>query len=160
VADDIHFMEQALAEAHQAEAEGEVPVGAVVVSDGEIIARAHNCPLGAADPTAHAEILALRAAAEHLQNYRLTGCDLYVTLEPCAMCVGALVHARVRRLVYAAADPKAGAVHSCLRLLEAAHFNHQVEVTGGLLAEESAALLRRFFALRRERKQAQEAEEA
>jgi tRNA(adenine34) deaminase len=157
VADHAHFMEQALAEAHQAEAGGEVPVGAVVVADGEIIARAHNRPLGATDPTAHAEILALRAAAERLQNYRLTCCDLYVTLEPCAMCVGALVHARIRRLVYAAPDPKAGAVHSCLRLLQAAHLNHQVEVTGGVLAEESAALLKRFFALRRERKEAEEA---
>jgi tRNA(adenine34) deaminase len=152
VPDDTHFMEQALAEAHEADAEGEVPVGAVVVTGGEIVARAHNRPLGASDPTAHAEILALRAAARLLNNYRLTGCDLYVTLEPCAMCVGALVHARIRRLIYGAPDPKAGAAHSCLRLPEAPHFNHQVEVTGGVLAEESAALLKRFFALRREPK--------
>lgn len=147
-------MEQALAEAHLAEAEGEVPVGAVVVREGEVIARAHNRPVAANDPTAHAEILALRAAAAQLENYRLSGCDLYVTLEPCAMCVGALVHARVRQLVYAAPDPKAGAVASCAQLLEAAHFNHRVEVTAGVLAEESAALLRRFFALRREEKKA------
>ena len=149
MSDDREFMEAALAEAHEAEAEGEVPVGAVVVRDGEIIARAHNQPVGLNDPTAHAEILALRAAAERLGNYRLTGCDLYVTLEPCAMCAGALVHARVRRLVYAATDPKAGAVASLLRLLEAPHLNHRVEVGSGVLAEEAAALLQRFFALRR-----------
>jgi len=142
-------MELALAEAHEAEAEGEVPVGAVVVRDGEVIARAHNRPIASNDPTAHAEILALRAAAEKLGNYRLAGCDLYVTLEPCAMCAGALVHGRVRRLVYAAADPKAGAVASQMRLLEAPHLNHRVEVAGGVLAEEAAALLQRFFALRR-----------
>ena len=145
------FMELALAEAHEAEAEGEVPVGAIVVREGEVIARAHNRPVGLTDPTAHAEILALRAAAERLGNYRLTDCDLYVTLEPCAMCAGALVHARVRRLVYAAADPKAGAVVSRQRLLEAPHLNHRVELVSGLLAEEAAALLQRFFALRRDR---------
>lgn len=148
--EDIRFMEEALAEAHRAEAEGEVPVGAVVVAEAEVIARAHNAPIAANDPTAHAEILALRAAGERLGNYRLTGCDLYVTLEPCAMCVGALVQARIRRLVYAAADPKSGAVRSCLQLLHSPHFNHRVEVTSGLLAEEAAALLQRFFALRRE----------
>jgi len=150
VPDDTHFMELALAEARQAEAEGEVPVGAVVARDGEVIAAAHNRPIGLNDPTAHAEILALRAAAEKLGNYRLAGCDLYVTLEPCAMCVGALVHARLQRLVYAAADPKAGAVASCLRLLESPHWNHRVEVRAGVLAEEAAALLQRFFASRRE----------
>jgi len=150
VPDDTHFMELALAEARQAEAEGEVPVGAVVARDGEVIAAAHNRPIGLNDPTAHAEILALRAAAEKLGNYRLAGCDLYVTLEPCAMCVGALVHARLQRLVYAAADPKGGAVASCLRLLESPHWNHRVEVRAGVLAEEAAALLQRFFASRRE----------
>jgi tRNA(adenine34) deaminase len=150
LSDDLQFMEQALAEARQAEAEGEVPIGAVVVAGGEIIARAHNRPVSACDPTAHAEILALRAAAERVGNYRLSDCDLYVTLEPCAMCATALVHARIRRLVYAAPDPKAGAVESCLRLLEAPHLNHRVQATGGVLAEESAALLKRFFALRRE----------
>lgn len=154
--DERHFMEQALAEARRAESEGEVPVGAVVVAGAEVMAHAHNRPLAACDPTAHAEILALRAAAERIGNYRLTGCDLYVTLEPCAMCVGALVHARIRRLVYGAADPKAGAVHSCLRLLEAGHFNHGVEVTAGVLAEEAVALLQRFFALRRQEKKCQE----
>ena len=142
-------MEAALAEAHRGEEEGEVPVGAVVVAEGEIIARAHNRPIAACDPTAHAEILALRAAAERRGNYRLGGCDLYVTLEPCAMCVGALIHGRLRRLIYAARDPKAGAVASRLRLLDSPHFNHRIEVTAGVLAEEAAALLQRFFALRR-----------
>ena len=149
MSDDKDFMELALAEAHEAEAEGEVPVGAVVVREGDVIARAHNRPIGLNDPTAHAEILALRAAAERLGNYRLADCDLYVTLEPCAMCAGALVHARVRRLVYAASDPKAGAIASRMRVLEATHLNHRVEVEAGLLAEESAALLQRFFAQRR-----------
>ena len=148
--DDTDFMKLALAEALQAEAEGEVPVGAVVAREGELIAAAHNRPIGLNDPTAHAEVLALRAAAAKLGNYRLAGCDLYVTLEPCAMCVGALMHARLRRLVYAAADPKAGAVASCLRLLESPHWNHRVEVTGGVLADEAAALLRQFFSSRRE----------
>ena len=148
--DDSHFMQQALAEARRAEAEGEVPVGAVVVREGEVIAAAHNQPIALHDPTAHAEILALRAAAAKLGNYRLTGCDLYVTLEPCAMCVGALVHARIRRLVYGAADPKAGAVASCLRLLDSPHWNHRVEVRGGLLADEASALLQQFFSSRRE----------
>lgn len=155
--DDTYFMEQALAEAHQAEAEGEVPVGAVVVAGEEILARAHNRPIALNDPTAHTEILALRAAGERRGNYRLTDCDLYVTLEPCAMCVGAMVQARIRRLIYAAADPKAGAVASCLHLLDSPHWNHRVAVTSGVLAEEAAALLQRFFALRRERKEAQEA---
>ena len=149
MSDDKDFMELALAEAHEAEAEGEVPVGAVVVREGDVIARAHNRPIGLNDPTAHAEILALRAAAERLGNYRLADCDLYVTLEPCAMCAGALVHARVRRLVYAASDPKAGAIASRMRLLEATHLNHRIEVVSGVLAEEAAALLQRFFALRR-----------
>ena len=149
VADDTHFMQSALAEARAADAAGEVPVGAVVVRDGEILARAHNQPIGLNDPTAHAEILALRAAATKLGNYRLTGCDLYVTLEPCAMCAAAMVHARIRRLVYATADPKAGAVVSTMRLLDAPHLNHRVEVQSGLLADESSALLRQFFSSRR-----------
>ena len=147
---DTVFMQQALAEARAAEAAGEVPVGAVMVRDGEVLARAHNQPIGLNDPTAHAEILALRAAAEKLGNYRLTGCDLYVTLEPCAMCAAALVHARIRRLVYAAADPKAGAVESTMRLLDAPHLNHRVEVVSGVLADESSALLQRFFSSRRD----------
>jgi len=142
-------MQEALVEARRAAAENEVPVGAVVVRDGEVLARAHNQPIGLNDPTAHAEILALRAAAAKLGNYRLTGCDLYVTLEPCAMCAAALVHARIRRLIYAAADPKAGAVASTIHLLDAPHLNHRVEVEAGLLADESSALLQRFFANRR-----------
>ena len=153
--DDTYYMEQALAEASQAAEEGEVPVGAVVVAGEEVIARAHNRPLASSDPTAHAEILALRAAGKRRGNYRLGDCDLYVTLEPCAMCVGALVHARIRRLVYAAADPKAGAVESCLRLLESPHWNHRLTVRAGVLAEEAAALLQRFFALRREAEKAE-----
>src|SRR3989338_6915522 len=127
-------MKLALAEAGQAETEGEVPVGAAGGREGEVIAAAHNRPIGLNDPTAHAEILALRAAAETLGNYRLTGCDLYVTLEPCAMCVGALVHARIQRL-----------------LLDSPHWNHRVEVRAGVLAEEAAALLQQFFSSRRNR---------
>ena len=150
--DDAKFMEVALAEASAATDEGEVPVGAVVVDpEGQIIARGHNRPVGLHDPSAHAEILALRAAGERLGNYRLTGCDLYVTLEPCAMCVGAIVHARIRRLIYGAADPKGGAVVSTLQLMDSPHWNHKVEIEAGLFAEESAALLREFFAVRREK---------
>ena len=149
--DPTHFMQLALAEARQAESEGEVPVGAVVVRGDEILVRAHNQPIGLNDPTAHAEILALRFAGERLGNYRLSDCELYVTLEPCAMCAAALVHARIRRLVYAAADPKTGAVRSTLQLLDAPSLNHRVEVASGLLAEESAALLQRFFSLRRDK---------
>lgn len=153
--DDARLMELALAEAVAAAGEGEVPVGAIVAApDGEILARAHNRPVSTGDPSAHAEILALRAAGEKLGNYRLSGCDLIVTLEPCAMCAGAMVHARIRRLIYGAADLKGGAVSSCLRLLESPHWNHRVEVASGVLAEESAALLQRFFALRREQRNA------
>jgi len=147
--DDAHFMQLALAEARQADAEGEVPVGAVVVRGEEILARAHNQPIGLNDPTAHAEILTLRFAGESLGNYRLSECDLYVTLEPCAMCAAAMVHARIRRLVYAADDPKSGVVRSTMQLLDSPSLNHRVEVESGLLAEESAALLQRFFASRR-----------
>jgi len=143
-------MEQALAEAGAAANEGEVPVGAVVVTaDGEVIARAHNRPVANADPTGHAEVLALRAAAAWQGNYRLTNCELYVTLEPCAMCVGALVHARIRRVVYAAVDPKGGAVESCLPLLGSSHWNHRVEVVGGIMADRAATLLQQFFVARR-----------
>ncbi len=155
-----YFMQQALAEARQAEAEGEVPVGAVIVRGEEIVARAHNQPIGLNDPTAHAEILAMRFAGERLGNYRLSDCDLYVTLEPCAMCAAAMVHARIRRLVYATADPKSGAVRSTMQLLDAPSLNHRVEVEAGLLAEESAAFLQRFFSLRRQKAEAEEAEEA
>jgi tRNA(adenine34) deaminase len=154
---DVEFMSAALEEARAAAVEGEVPVGAVVVSEGKVIARAHNRPIAASDPTAHAEVLALRQAAARLGNYRLPGCDLYVTLEPCAMCAGALMQARIRRLVYGAEDPKAGAVRSSMRLLEAPSWNHRVEVRAGVLAEEAAALLQRFFALRRDLEKAEKA---
>jgi tRNA(adenine34) deaminase len=144
------LMEQALACAREAEVLGEVPVGAVIVDAvGAPIARAANAPIARRDPTAHAEILALRAAGEVLGNYRLPGCALYVTLEPCAMCVGALVHARIARIVYGAADPKTGACGSVFELASSPKLNHRIEVTGGVLAEESAALLRKFFAARR-----------
>jgi tRNA(adenine34) deaminase len=143
------FMRAALAEARAAAAAGEVPIGAVVVFNGEIIGRGQNRVLRDLDPTAHAEIVAMRAAAKVLNNYRLTGCELYVTLEPCAMCAGAMVHARLARLVYAASDPKAGAAGSVLEVLNHPRLNHQMAVTPGVLAEESAAMLRDFFRQRR-----------
>jgi tRNA(adenine34) deaminase len=143
-------MGAALECARAAYARGEVPVGAVIAdSNGAIVARAANAPIATHDPTAHAEILALRAAGHALGNYRLSGSTLYVTLEPCAMCVGAIVHARIARLVYAAADPKSGACGSALDLTASAAFNHRFEVSRGVLQEESAALLKRFFAERR-----------
>jgi len=124
---------------------GEVPVGAVVVRDGLILGRAHNTPVRLADPTAHAEIMALREAGRRLGNYRLPGATLYVTVEPCPMCCGAALHARLARVVYGALDPKAGAVESLYRLLDDARLNHRVEAAGGVLAEECGAVLRRFF---------------
>ena len=143
------FMREALAEAQAAADAGEVPIGAVAVYQSEIIARGQNRVLRDVDPTAHAEIVAMRAAAKVLNNYRLTGCELYVTLEPCAMCSGAMVHARLARLIYAAADPKAGAAGSVLEVLNHPRLNHQMTVTPGVQAEESAALLREFFRQRR-----------
>ena len=143
------FMREALAEAQAAANAGEVPIGAVAVYQGEILARGQNRVLRDVDPTAHAEIVAMRAAAKVLNNYRLTGCELYVTLEPCAMCAGAIVHARLERLVYAASDPKAGAAGTVLEVLNHPRLNHQMAVTPGILAEESAALLREFFRQRR-----------
>ena len=148
-ASDEQFMRQALEDARRAAEAGEVPVGAVVVLDGKVLARAANRTIADADPTAHAEIVTLRAAAKTLGNYRLAGATLYVTLEPCAMCAGALVHARVARLVYGCDDPKVGAVRGDLRVLEHPMLNHRVEVTSGVLADESAALLREFFEARR-----------
>ena len=146
---DEKFMREALELARWAESEGEVPVGAVLVKDGHIIGRGHNHPIAAKDPTAHAEIVALREAAQAVGNYRLTDTVLYVTLEPCAMCAGAMVHARVRRLVYGAADPKAGAAGSVFNLLQADALNHRLEVTGSVLAEDCGALLKGFFSRRR-----------
>jgi tRNA(adenine34) deaminase len=143
-------MQIALDEARAAEAAGEVPVGAVIVSaDGSVIASGNNRVLRDSDPTAHAEIVALRAAGLALGNYRLTGCSLYVTLEPCAMCAGAILHARIARLVYAAADPKAGACGSVLSVMNHPALNHRVEVVSNVLAEECSALLTEFFRARR-----------
>jgi tRNA(adenine34) deaminase len=146
---DLDFMQAALAEARLAAEAGEVPIGAVVVRNGEIVARGQNRVLRDMDPTAHAEVVALRAAAQALSNYRLNGCTLFVTLEPCAMCAGAMIHARLDRLVFAAADPKAGAAGSVLAVLNHPQLNHQMTVEQGILAEESAELLRSFFRERR-----------
>jgi len=146
---DSIFMRQAISQAHNAWALGEVPVGAVVVRDGEVIATGFNQPIGTHDPTAHAEIMALRAAASIIGNYRLPGCELYVTLEPCAMCSGAMMHARLARVVYGAADPKTGACGSILNLFQQEKLNHHTEVLGGVLAEECGSLLKEFFAERR-----------
>jgi tRNA(adenine34) deaminase len=146
---DIEAMQAALEQARAAEAAGEVPIGAVILFDGEIIARGQNRVLRDSDPTAHAEVVALRAAAQAIGNYRLTGCTLVSTLEPCAMCAGAMIHARIDRLLFAADDPKAGAAGSVLLVLNNAALNHQMTVDRGLLAEESTALLREFFQRRR-----------
>ena len=146
---DEQHLRAAIAAAFRAEAEGEVPVGAVVVRAGEIVAVGRNRVIADHDPTAHAEIVALRAAGLALGNYRLEGCDLYCTLEPCAMCAGAILHARIRRLVYAASDPKAGACGSVLEVMNHPRLNHRVEVVPGLLAEECGAMLTAFFRSRR-----------
>lgn len=146
---DEDWMRRALDLAHRAEAEGEVPVGAVLVEDDELIAEGWNRPIGAHDPTAHAEIMALRAGARRLGNYRLPGTTLYVTLEPCTMCCGAMIHARISRLVFGAFDPKTGAAGSVFSLLQAPQHNHRVEVTGGVLAQECAQVLQAFFRARR-----------
>ena len=142
-------MLEALVLARQAAAAGEVPVGAVVVKDSQIIGRGYNQPIFRHDPSAHAEVMALRDAAQHLGNYRLTNCELYVTLEPCCMCVGAILHARIARVVFAAVDPKTGACGSIVNLFAEARLNHHAEVAGGLLADESSQLLKEFFARRR-----------
>lgn len=147
--DDSHWMARCLELAQQASEVGEVPVGAVVVRDNLIIGEAFNQPIRTADPSAHAEILALRAAAKSENNYRLPGATLYVSLEPCSMCAGALVHARIARLVYGAPEPRAGAIQSQSRLLDAEYLNHRVEHSGGCLAQQSAALIQRFFRSRR-----------
>jgi tRNA(adenine34) deaminase len=146
---DVLFMRRALELARDAEACGEVPVGAVIVKDGEIVAEGSNRPIRSHDPTAHAEIVAMRAAAMALENYRIPGTTLYVTLEPCPMCTGAMVHARIERLVYAASDPRTGAAGSVFDLACNDALNHRMEVIGGVLANESAALLQAFFSARR-----------
>jgi tRNA(adenine34) deaminase len=146
---DESFMRAAVELARQAEALGEVPVGAVVVLDGEIVGRGFNAPISRHDPSAHAEMMALRDAAQRLGNYRLPGCELYVTLEPCAMCSGAIFHARIARVVYGARDAKTGAAGSALDLFAEARINHHAAVEGGVLAEECGSMLSRFFAARR-----------
>jgi tRNA(adenine34) deaminase len=146
---DAGYMRAALELASEAARAGEVPVGAVVVSEGGIVGRGYNRPISSNDPTAHAEIVALRDAAGRLGNYRLPGCELYVTLEPCAMCVGAMVHARIARIVFGARDPKTGACGSIVDLPALANFNHHGTFEGGLLADECGDVLRRFFAERR-----------
>ncbi len=150
VINDLEWMRQALAQAQIAAERDEVPVGAVLVdSAGELIAAGHNQPISANDPSAHAEIVVLRAAAQKLGNYRLPDTTLYVTLEPCTMCVGAMVHARVGRLVYGAVEPKTGAIESAQQLFETGRFNHQPELQTGVLANECSALLSQFFANKR-----------
>lgn len=142
-------MTLAIAQAHEAQARGEVPVGAVLVRDGQVIASGFNQPIGTHDPTAHAEIHAIRAAAAQLGNYRLVDCALYVTLEPCAMCAGAIMHARIGRLIFGARDPKTGVCGSVVDLMAETRLNHHAQVTGGVMAEETGALLSEFFAQRR-----------
>ncbi len=148
-ANDVEYLQMALSQAREAAAAEEVPVGAVVVLQGRVIGIGQNYVLRTNDPTAHAEVVALRAAAAAIDNYRLVGCTLYSTLEPCSMCAGAMLHARISRLVFAASDPKAGAAGSVLSVLNHPRLNHQVELTGGILAEESAAILQAFFRSRR-----------
>lgn len=146
---DLEFMQLALVEAQKARALGEVPVGAVLVSDNQVIATGHNQPICNNDPSAHAEVAALRAAGQNLSNYRLPNTTLYVTLEPCMMCCGAIMHARISRVVYGAADAKTGCVHSVLNLFDNPQLNHHTMVEGGVLAEECAQVLKDFFKERR-----------
>ncbi|WP_449843686.1 tRNA adenosine(34) deaminase TadA [Microbulbifer pacificus] len=146
---DYMFMQQALGLAARAAELGEVPVGALVVLDGEVIGEGFNQPITASDPSAHAEVVALRAAATHMNNYRLPGATLYVTIEPCTMCFGTLVHARIARLVYGAAEPRAGVVVSQLQLAEQTFFNHKIQVEGGVMQDEAGTLVRDFFQKRR-----------
>ena len=146
---DEYFMREAISMARAAECLGEVPVGAVVVRAGKIVGRGFNSPIGASDPTAHAEIAALRDAARSLGNYRLPGCELFVTLEPCAMCAGAILHARIARVVYGARDPKTGVHGSVVDLFAVARLNHHTAVVGGVLADECSGVLSAFFAERR-----------
>ncbi len=151
---DEYWMRQALSLAQRAQEEGEVPVGALLVLGNQVIGEGWNRPIGRHDPTAHAEIMALRQGGAVLQNYRLLNATLYVTLEPCVMCAGAMVHSRIRRLVYGAADEKTGAVGSLVDILRHPGMNHQVEIVSGVLAEECAATLSNFFRMRREQKKA------
>jgi len=148
---DEDFMRAALEQAHLAGRCGEVPVGAVVVCAGQIVGRGFNQPIGRHDPTAHAEVMALRDAGQRLGNYRLPGCELYVTLEPCAMCAGAIMHARLSRVVFGARDPKTGVAGSVIDLFQERRLNHHATIVGGVLAEECGALLSSFFAARRKK---------
>ena len=150
--DDTHFMELALAVAREAASRGEVPVGAIIVSGGEVVGSGYNCREELRSPLGHAEIVAIQAASNHVGGWRLNECDIYVTLEPCLMCMGAILQARMRRLVFGCLDPKAGAVESLFRLCEDQRLNHQLPVVGGVLAEESAALLADFFVRLRQQK--------
>ena len=147
--DDRIYMRQALDQAHNAWALGEVPVGAVLVKDGQVIATGFNQPIGTHDPTAHAEIMALRAGAALLGNYRLPGCELFVTLEPCAMCAGAMLHARLARVIFGAADPKTGSCGSIFNMFDQDRLNHHTVLAGGVMADECSTLLKEFFAERR-----------
>lgn len=149
--DDTLFMQVALELARQAASADEVPVGAVVVKGGQIVGRGYNQPIGRHDPTAHAEVMALRDAAQHLGNYRLPGCTLYVTLEPCLMCCGAILHARMARLVFGATDPKTGAAGSVMNVFSETRLNHHTEASGGVMAQECGTLLSNFFVARRQR---------
>jgi tRNA(adenine34) deaminase len=149
---DEQAMQLALAQAALASAAGEVPVGAVVLRDGVVVAHGHNAPIGQHDPSAHAEMQALRAAAQILGNYRLPDCELFVTLEPCAMCAGAMLHARLKRVVFGASDPKTGAAGSVINLFAQTQLNHQTQVQGGIQAQECAAVLQDFFKQRRTQK--------
>ena len=153
--EDEHWMEYAANLAAQGEALGEVPVGAVIVANGQLIGEGFNQPITCHDPTAHAEIVALRQASANIRNYRLIDATLYVTLEPCTMCVGALIHARIKRLVFATTEPKAGAVVSKARLLDNEYFNHRIEYVGGIKADQCQQQLSRFFSYRREQKRQQ-----
>lgn len=150
-----HWMRQALIGAQKAGELDEVPVGAVVVHEGEIIGRGWNKPISGCDPTAHAEVMALREAAASVENYRLVDCDLYVTIEPCTMCAGAIVHSRIRRVIYGAVEPKAGCVESNGNLFQAPYFNHRVEALGGVLGQECSQIISDFFARRRAEKKAE-----
>ena len=144
-----YWMREALLEARRAEAEGEIPVGAILLIDGKIFGRGHNRSIQLHDPSAHAEIMALRQAAHNISNYRMPGSVLVVTIEPCIMCVGAMIQARVQEVVYGAADPKAGAIQSCFQLADAPVLNHKIKVTSGILESECGSILRQFFNLRR-----------
>jgi tRNA(adenine34) deaminase len=149
VTSDYEFMRRAIALAEQAAAVGEVPVGALVVKDGEIIGEGYNQPINSCDPTGHAEIVAMRNASAAVQNYRLSGCDLYVTIEPCTMCVGAMIHARIGKIIFGAPEPRAGALESQLRLLDGGHYNHSIDFQGGVLAEECGEIISSFFRRKR-----------